>query len=118
GRGARRAGKPPTAPSTPTTVWSTSGQIVAAGTTESVGGAVLTPGWSLAAVTADGQGNYQLGDNVNPPSSPYPATISAPGMISHDVWIAWSSGSRSGVTLDLIRDAAPFNMAFCPQFVR
>ena len=108
----------PTTPVTPTNTWSAAGQIVALGTSQGVGGATLTPGWSLAAVTADAQGNYELGDVANPPSTPYPATISAAGMISHDVWITWAKGPRTGVTLDMIRNAAPFSMDFYKQFVR
>src|SRR6185295_3299437 len=48
--------------STPTSKWSTAGQVVATGTEQNVGGATLTPGWSLAPVTADAAGNYELGD--------------------------------------------------------
>ena len=109
----------PTTPTAPTNRWTATGQITATGTTQSVGGATLTPGWSgLAAVTADAQGNYQLGDVANPPSTPYPVTISSPGMLNHDVWITWALGTRSGVNLDLIRNAAPFSMDFYRQFAR
>ena len=118
---------PPTTPTTPTTppppttpanTWSAAGRIVTLGTTQGVGGATVTPGWSLAAVTADGQGNYLLGDVPNPPSTPYPVTVSAAGMISHDVWITWARGPRTGVNVDLIRNAAPFSMDFYQQLVR
>jgi hypothetical protein len=91
---------------------------VALGTAQGIGGATLTPNWSLAAVTADAQGNYQLGDVANPPSTPYPVTLSAAGMINHDVWITWARGARTGVNLDMIRDAAPFNLQFYRQFAR
>src|SRR5262245_50180441 len=79
----------PQPPTTPTNTWSAAGQIVANGSTQGVGGATVTPNWSLAAVTADGQGNYTLGDVANPPSTPYPVSVSAPGMLTHDVWITW-----------------------------
>ena len=92
--------------------------MVALGSTQGVGGATLTPGWSLAAVTADAQGNYLIGDVPNPPSTPYPVTVSAAGMVSHDVWITWAKGPRTGVTLDMIRNVAPFSMDFYRQFVR
>lgn len=108
----------PTTPTTPANTWSAAGQVTALGTSQGVGGATLTPGWSLAAVTADGGGNYQLGDVANPPSTPYPVSVSAPGMVSHDVWITWERGARTGVNLDLIRNAAPFSMDFYRQFVR
>jgi len=118
-------GSTPAAPSTtsvtppaPSNNWSAAGRISATGTSQTVGGATLTPGWSLAAVTADGQGNYQLGDVTNPPSTPYPLTLSAAGMVSHDVWISWVRGPRTGVDLDLIRNTAPFNMDFYRKFAR
>jgi hypothetical protein len=79
---------------------------------------VLAPGWSLASVTADGDGNYRIGDVANPPSTPYPVSVSAPGMISRDTWITWARGPRTGVDLDLIRNAAPFSLDFYKQFVR
>ena len=108
----------PPAPATPTNTWSVTGQVVATTSQEAVGGATLTPGWSLAAVTADAQGNYGLGDRANPPSNPYPVTIAQSGFISHDVWIGWQSGTRTNVQVDIIRDAAPFSMEFYRQFVR
>ena len=108
----------PTTPSTPTNTWSAAGQVVALGTTQGVGGATITPGWSLAAITADGDGQYQLGAVANPPTTPYPVSISAGGFVSHDAWITWARGPRTGVTLDLIRNAAPFSMEFYRQLVR
>jgi hypothetical protein len=109
---------PPAAPTTPTNTWSAAGQVTALGTSQGVGGATLTPGWSLAAVTADSGGNYQLGDVANPPSTPYPVSISAAGMITHDVWITWAKAARTGVNFTLIRNAAPFSMEFYQQLVR
>ena len=94
------------------------GQVVAAGSQQPVGGATLTPGWSLSAVTSDAEGNYALGDRPSPPSNPYPLTISQTGFIPHEVWIAWQSGARSNVQLNIIRDAPPFSMDFYQQFVR
>jgi hypothetical protein len=108
----------PATPATPTNTWSAAGQIVATTTAAGVGGATVTPGWSLAAVTADGNGNYQLGDVANPPSTPYPVALTASGFVEHDVWITWARGPRTGVNLDMIRNAAPFSMDFYRQFVR
>ena len=106
------------APVTPTNTWSAEGKVTALGTSQGIAGATLTPSWALAAVTADGQGAYQLGDVANPPSTPYPVSVSATGYISHDVWITWARGPRTGVDLNLIRNAAPFSMDFYQQFVR
>ena len=60
----------------------------------------------------------ELGAVANPPTTPYPVSISAGGFVSHDAWITWARGPRTGVTLDLIRNAAPFSMEFYRQLVR
>ena len=105
--------------STPTNKWSTAGQVVATGSEQNVGGATLTPGWSLAPVTADCGGELRARSSGEPPSSPpYPLTISQSGFISHDVWITWQLGPRTNVTLDLIRDAPPFSTDFYREFIR
>ncbi len=88
------------------------------GTGTPVPGATVAPDWSLAAVTADADGNYIVGDVANPPFSPYMLSVSAPGMITHDAWITWARGARTGVNIDLIRDAPPFSMDFYREMVR
>jgi hypothetical protein len=109
----------PVVPSSPAAkVWSVAGQIVATGSQQPVAGASLTPGWALAGVLADAEGNYELGDAVNPPSTPFPITISGSGFLSHDVWVTWQRGPRVNVMLDLIRDSAPFSADFYGQLVR
>ena len=108
----------PTTPSTPVNTWSAAGQITTFGTGQGVGGATLTPGWALPAVTADGQGLYELGAVANPPTTPYPVSVSAAGMVTRDAFITWASGRRTGVNIDLIRNSAPFSMDFYRQFVR
>ena len=108
----------PTPPATPVNTWSAAGRVTAVGTNQGVGGATLTPGWSLGAVVADGDGNFSLGDVANPPSSPYPVAVSSPGMVTRDMWFSWTRSARTGVDLTLIRDAAPFSMEFYRQYVR
>ena len=108
----------PSTPPTPANTWSAAGQITAVRTGQPVGGATVTPGWALPPVTADAQGFYELGAVANPPSTPYPVGVSAPGMVTRDAWITWSRGPRSSVNIDLIRDSAPFSMDFYRQFVR
>jgi hypothetical protein len=108
----------PTTPTAPTNTWTATGQIVVFGTGQPVGVATLTPGWSLAPVTTDANGNYTLGDVANPPTTPYPVSVAAAGMISRDVWITWARGTRADVTINLIRNAAPFSMEFYRQFAR
>jgi hypothetical protein len=108
----------PTTPVTPTNTWSAAGRITAVGSGQPVGGATLTPGWTLAPVTADAEGFYELGAVANPPSTPYPVAISAAGMLTRDTFITWARGPRTGVDMSLIRDSAPFSMDFYRQFVR
>jgi hypothetical protein len=120
GGGGTRSNTTPTAPTppTPTNTWSVAGQVVATGSQQPVGGATITPGWSPPAITADADGNYELGARTNPPSTPYPVSVSSPGFLTHDVWITWQRGPRTNVALEMIRDAAPFSMEFYQQFVR
>jgi hypothetical protein len=92
--------------------------VTAAVTAQPIAGAMLTPEWELAPVTTDAQGAYLLSDTANPPFAPYPLTASAPGTISHKVWISWTRGARTGADLSLIRTAAPFSMTFYRQFAR
>src|SRR5689334_6702628 len=111
GRPAPPAAPTPTpTPTPPANTWSVAGQVVTTGSAQAVSGATVTPAWSLAAVTTDAGGSYQLGDTANPPSTPYQLTISGAGLISHDVWVTWARGPRNGVTLDVIRDGPPFSM--------
>jgi len=59
-----------------------------------------------------------LSASTNPPSNPYRVAISAPDIVSREVWIGWQSGSRTNVAVDVIRQRAPFSMDFYRQFVR
>ena len=109
---------PPTTPQTPVNSWSAAGRVTTFGTGQGVGGATLTPGWSLGAVVADADGNFSLGDVANPPSTPYPVNVSGAGMVPRDTFFSWSPSARTGVDVTLIRNAAPFSMEFYRQFVR
>ncbi len=75
--GSGRTPSPPTTPTpptpppaTPTNTWSAAGQITAVGSGQGVGGATLTPGWSLPPVTAYARGFYERGPVAKPPSTP------------------------------------------------
>jgi hypothetical protein len=107
---------PPTTP--PSTSWSIGGRITAVDSGSPISGATLTPGWSLGPVTTDGSGAYQLGDTATPPSTPLPIAISGDGMLTHNVWFTWVTGSRTGVDADLIHNAPPFSLDFYQQLVR
>ena len=108
----------PTVPANPD-AWSIAGQVVLTGSSQSAAGAQVSPGWSLPAVTVGAEGTFRLGDLTNlPPTNPFPVSVSGPGLITHDMWLSWQRGDRTGVTLDAIRDAPPFSMTFYRQFVR
>lgn len=108
----------PATPSNPVDTWSAAGIVTALDSAAPIAGATLTPGWSLAAVTTDASGAYKLGDVSNPPTTPYPVTLTADGMLTHKAWISWASGARTGVNVALIHNAAPFSLTFYKQFVR
>jgi hypothetical protein len=108
----------PPSPTPSSTTWSVAGAVVETVSGRPIGGARLAPSWELAAVTANGDGAFELSSAVNPPTTPYKLTVSADGAITRDLWITWQRGPRGGVTLDLIREAAPFSMAFYRQLVR
>lgn len=110
----------PTAPAVtpPSNAWSVAGRVSTLDKGNAVSGATITPGWSLAPVTADGDGNYKLSDNTVPPNQPLPVTVSGDGIISHDILINWVRGSRTGVDVSVIHDAPPFSMDFYRQLVR
>lgn len=108
----------PTVPTVPSNTWSAAGSVVDTVSRVAIGGAQVSPTWELAAVTAAGDGSYMLGAVANPPTTPYRVSVSAPGFVTHEQWITWERAARTGVTLDLIRDAAPFNASFYNQMVR
>ena len=108
----------PSTPSTPTNTWTINGQVVDTVGRQPIGGAQVAPTWDLAAVTTAADGSYSLGAVGNPPFNPYRLGVSAPGHVAREVTVRWERGARSGVTLDLIRDAAPFSMHYYRQLVR
>ena len=69
-------------------------------------------------MTANGSGDYSLGAVANPPFTPYKLTVSADGFLTREQYVRWQAGARTGVTFDLIRNAAPFSMDFYKQLVR
>ncbi len=108
----------PPVPTTPVDIWSSAGTVTALDSGAPIAGAMLTPGWSLAPVTTNASGAYMLGDVANPPTTPYPVTLSADSMLTHKTWILWARGPRTGVDISLIHNAAPFSLDFYKQFVR
>jgi hypothetical protein len=102
----------------PSNRWSVAGTTVETVSGGGIGGAQITPSWSLPAVTSGADGGYSLAATQDPPTSPYKLTIAADGFITREQWINWQRGERTGITLDLIRNAAPFNASFYNELVR
>lgn len=71
----------------------------------------------MPAVSTDASGTYSMGSTGNPPPSPNRVTLSADGFVNREQWITIAS-QRSDVTLDLIRNSAPFSMEFYRQLAR
>lgn len=94
------------------------GSIVDTAGRQPIAGAQITPSWDLAAVTSTADGAYLLGATPSPPFTPYKLALTNPGFVPREVWVTWERGARTNVTLDIIRDAAPFSMDFYRQLVR
>ena len=113
---------PPSTPVTPTppasTTWSAAGQLVDTVTSQAVAGARIAPAWDLAAITTGGDGSFSLSSPLNPPTNPYRLAISGDEIVSREAWVGWQNGARTGVTIDAIRNRAPFSLEFYRQFVR
>jgi len=107
---------PPAPP--PPAGWSVSGQLVDTVTRLPLAGVQIAPTWDLAAVTTSADGSFTVSSTVNPPTNPYRLSISGAGIVNRDVWVSWQSGPRPGVTVEAIRNVAPFSMDFYRNFVR
>jgi hypothetical protein len=107
-----------TVPPTPTNAWSVAGRVVDTVGQQPISAAQVAPSWDLAAVSTEADGSYKLAAAANPNTNPYKVTVSGSNLISHDIWIGWQRGDRTDVTLDAIRNVAPFSMDFYRQFVR
>jgi hypothetical protein len=109
----------PTGPSSSSSYrWSIAGSVVDTVGHQGVGGATVKPAWNLAAVSTNGDGAYLLGSNGVMPSNPSKLTVSADGFVTREQWIAVQAQQRTDVTLDLIRNSAPFSMDFYRELAR
>jgi hypothetical protein len=108
----------PPPPPTPVTGWSVAGQLVDTVEGQPLSGARIAPTWDLSAVTSGSDGAYSLSASANPPSAPYRLSITAPDIVSRELWVGWQNGARTAVTLDAVRLRAPFSLEFYRQFVR
>ena len=69
-------------------------------------------------MSSNGVGAYLLGANGALPSNPSKLTISADGFVTREQWVTVQAQQRTDVTLDLIRNSAPFSMDFYRQLAR
>jgi len=117
GGGSASKGSPTDPSPTPTNKWSVSGTVVDTAAHKSVSNASVKPSWNMPAVSTDASGWYTLSSGGNPPPSPSKVTLTANGFVNREQWITIES-QRSDVTLDLIRNTAPFSMDFYSQLAR
>jgi len=111
-------GSTPTSPSNNSSYkWSIAGSVVETAAHQKVSGATIKPSWNLAPVVTNNDGGYLLGSNGIVPPSPSKLTISADGFVTREQWVTVQA-QRTDVTLDLIRNAAPFSMDFYRQLAR
>ena len=110
----------PTGPSNSSSYrWSIAGSVVDTGGHQGVPGATVRPSWNLNPVVTNANGSYLLGSNGTVPSNPSKLTISADGFVTREQWVTvQAQQQRTDVTLDLIRNAAPFSMDFYRQLAR
>jgi hypothetical protein len=108
----------PPAPAPPVNTWSVVGTLVDTTARQAISGATVAPSWDLTSVQTGSDGGFELGAVANPPTNPYRLTVSGSDLVSRELWITWQRGSRAGITIDAIRNRAPFNMEFYRQLVR
>ena len=108
----------PTAPSNNSSYrWSIAGSVVDTVGHQGIAGATVRPSWNQAAVSTSGDGGYLLGSNGTPPANPSKVTVSADGFVTREQWVSVQA-QRTDVTLDMIRNSAPFSMDFYRQLAR
>ena len=118
GSSSSNGGSTPTGPSNNSSYrWSIAGSVVETAAHQAVSGATVKPSWG-APVVSNGDGGYLLGSNGIMPPSPSKLTISADGFVTREQWVAVQAQQRTDVTLDLIRNSAPFSMDFYRQLAR
>jgi hypothetical protein len=95
--------------------WRLSGTVVDTLSGEAVSGATLSFSGG-ASIAATGNGAWML-EGTGTSSNPT-VTVAAPGYVTRETTVRWSSGGRADVRLDLIADRSPFTLTFFRQFVR
>ena len=96
--------------------WSLTGRVVSMQDAEAVDNVELSGAGQSTTTQPDG--SFLLQGTEASAGSTYLLEASKPGFLTHEVWVRWSEGERDPVELSLIRDQAPFSLAFYRQFVR
>ena len=94
-----------------------SGQLVDTAGRQPLGNTQIEPTWGPGAITTSADGNYSL-TSASAPPNPFRLVISGPNLVRRELWFNSQSGARTDVTIDAIREAAPFSMEFYRNFVR
>ena len=111
----------PTGPSNPTPPTPGQTQSIAGRVTDLLTGAAV-PGarilvGSATAVTTGGDGSWRV-DVAAPTTDRLLTTITAGGYQPRETYVAWASGGRQDVAIDMLPDRPPFSLAFYRQLVR
>ncbi len=108
---------PPPPPPPPTDNWVITGRVVAYGTNAPIAGARVAP-VAGSATTTDGSGSFRLSSTQAPSSEPISVKVEADGHVTRELFLRYQAGTRGDVTIDLIRNVAPFNLGFFNALVR
>jgi hypothetical protein len=108
---------PPPPPPPPTSNFVIKGQVVAYGTGAPIAGARVGPA-AGSAVDTDSGGAFEIRSQSAPASTPIPVKVEAGGFVTRELYLRYQPGTRDGVVIDLIRNAAPFSLDFFNDLVR
>jgi hypothetical protein len=90
---------------------------VAYGTGAPISGARVAPA-SGTSTTTDAGGTFRLSSTQPPSTQPIAVKVEADGYVTRDAYLRYQAGTRDGVRVDLIRNAAPFSLSFFNSLVR
>ena len=109
----------PTPPSQPSTSGTMRGIVVDLSSGSPIAGASINvdSGGSATTLTSASDGGWEYVQPIGTPLA-VPMDISASGYVNRRAYVRWQLGTRTDISLDLIRDAAPFSLAYYRQLVR
>jgi hypothetical protein len=97
--------------------WTVTGTVTETLTARPIAGAVLAF-TGLESVTADGSGQWTLRRSDSPSNPTLLVDVMAAGYLDRRVYITWNRAGRNDLAIDMIRDAAPFSLAFYRKLIR